>query len=87
MLEALGITLPDTLAQRIEVVRGAIVDKKGALQELDAARLRSLLDFGVKDGVALTFTAGLQDNEPHSRRAPRPARFGSCSLVICEAAA
>jgi DNA repair exonuclease SbcCD ATPase subunit len=41
MLEALGITLPDTLAERIEVVRGAIVDKKESLQELDAARLRS----------------------------------------------
>jgi DNA repair exonuclease SbcCD ATPase subunit len=41
MLEALGITLPGTLAQRIEVVRGAIVDKKASLQELDATRLRS----------------------------------------------
>jgi hypothetical protein len=42
MLEALGITLPDTLAQRIEIVRGAIVDKRESLQELNAARLRSV---------------------------------------------
>ncbi len=42
MLEALGIRLPDTLAERIEVVRGAIVDKRGSLQELEAARVRSV---------------------------------------------
>jgi chromosome segregation protein len=42
MLEALGITLPETLAERIEVVRSAIVDKRGSLQQLEAARLRSV---------------------------------------------
>jgi chromosome segregation protein len=42
MLEALGITLPDTLAQRIDIVRVAIVDKRETLQELNAARLRSV---------------------------------------------
>jgi DNA repair exonuclease SbcCD ATPase subunit len=41
MLEALGIRLPDTLAERIEVVRSAIVDKRSSLQEIEAARVRS----------------------------------------------
>ena len=59
------------------------VEERGGRNDEPAS---SLLDLGVKDGVALTFAASLQDNEPHSRRA-RPARFGSCSLVICEAAA
>jgi hypothetical protein len=40
MLEALGIRLPDTVAERIQVVRGAIVDKRRSLQELEAARVR-----------------------------------------------
>jgi chromosome segregation protein len=42
MLETLGIRLPDTLTERIEAVRGAIVDKRESLQELESARLRSV---------------------------------------------
>ena len=42
MLEALGVRLPDTLTERIEAVRGAIVDKRESLQELESAHLRSV---------------------------------------------
>jgi len=37
------------------------VEERGGRNDEPAS---SLLDLGVKDGVALTFAAGLQDNEP-----------------------
>lgn len=48
MLETLGFRVPETLAERVEVVRGAIVDKRGSLQDLEAARVRSA---AIQDGL------------------------------------
>jgi chromosome segregation protein len=42
MIEALGVSLPGGLAERIEVVRGLIVQKRTELQEIEGARLRAV---------------------------------------------
>jgi chromosome segregation protein len=42
MIEALGVSLPGALAERIEVVRGLIVQKRTELQEIEGARLRAV---------------------------------------------
>src|SRR3984893_17671718 len=42
MLDSLGVSLPTTLAERVESVRNLIVEKRTSLQAIEAARLRSV---------------------------------------------
>ncbi len=42
LLDGLSVSLPDAIAARVEMVRNLIVQKRGALQQLEGARQRSV---------------------------------------------